>query len=165
MKNKELVKITSIALALVSLTICIFIWGQVSGLEKGYLSGVLYPYQPTTPEISFSGGLSIFDRLNNWYFIITVGFCIYIIGKFLKSLIVSTAVCFLSLSIALYPFLDMLLYKNQILSISGYWKDNYWLNISIYFDWYLLIAALILMFIQFLLVITRKLKTETFKIN
>jgi nitrogen fixation-related uncharacterized protein len=36
MKNKELVKMTSIALALVSLISCIFIWGQVSGFEKGF---------------------------------------------------------------------------------------------------------------------------------
>ncbi len=156
----------SIALALVSLISCIFIWGQVSGFEKGYLSGVLYSTELIEPKISFSGGgFSIFDRLNNWYFIITIGFCIYIIGKFLKPLIVSSAVCLLSLSIALYPFSDMLFYKSNVLSISNHNRDDYWLNISIYFDWFLLLAAVVLMFIQFVLVITRKLDNETFKIN
>ncbi len=51
MRNKDLVKIISITLALVSLVTCLFIWGQVSGFEKGYLYGVFQ----NPPQTGWSG--------------------------------------------------------------------------------------------------------------
>ena len=161
MKNRNLLKIASIILALVSLAIGLFFWGELSGFEKGYFYGI-FQNPPQTGTVVFT--FNHFQSINIWYFIITVGFCVYIIGKFLKPLLVSSSICILSLSIVFYPFWDMLQYKNEMLNVSHHYREDFWFNISIYFDWFLLFATIILMFTQFTLFITRKLNTETFKI-
>lgn len=162
MGNKDLLKIISIALALVSLAACLFIWGQLSGFEKGYFYEVFL----SPPSTGFSSsGPNFFQSINQWYFIIAIGFFIYSIGKFLKSLVLSTIICILSLSAGLYPFWDMISYKREVLAMKTKFSYDYWLNNSIYFDWFILFAAIILIFVQVTLFITRKLNTETFKIT
>ncbi len=163
MKNREVVKITSIALALISMAVCLFIWGRLSGFEKGYFYGVFQ----ALPQTGWSGvgERNYFQFMNMSYFIIAFGFCIYIVGKFLKPLVVSSTVCILALSISIYPFWDMFAYKNEILSMKSIPSYYPWLNSSIYFDCFLLFTAVILIFIQITLFITRELNTERFKIN
>jgi hypothetical protein len=162
MKNKNLVKVISISLALFSIGICLFIWGQVSGLEKGYFYGV-FQSPPYTGIIAH--GPNFFQSINIWYFIIAVGFCVYIVGKFLKSWTASNSVCILSLCAGIYPYWDMFSYKKEVLAMKTKFSYEYWLNNSIYFDWFLLFAAIILMIVQVNLIMTRKVHIETFKIN
>jgi len=57
----------------------------------------------------------------------------------------------------------MLQYKNEVLRISGHYRDAFWLENSLYFDWFLLFATVILMFIQFTMIITSKIDIETIK--
>ncbi len=135
MKNNNLVKVASIILASVSICICLFIWGKVSGFEYGYFYGV---FQNPPSTFFNASGPNFFQEINKWYFIITVGFCIYIIGKLLKSLAVSSIICILSLSVGFYPYWDMLSYKKEILAMETKFPYDYWLNKSVYFDWFLL---------------------------
>lgn len=162
MKNKDLVNVIPISLALFSVGICLFIWGQVSGLEKGYFYGV-FQSPPYTGVIAH--GPNFFQSINIWYFIIAVGFCIYIVGKFLKSRTASNAICMLSLSVGIYPYWNMFSYKNEVLAMKTKFSYEYWLNNSIYFDWFLLFAVTILMIMQVNSIMTRKVDMEIFKIN
>ncbi len=60
----------------------------------------------------------------------------------------------------------MLSYKNVILAMKHKSPYDYWLNNSIYFDWFLLIATAILIFIQFtIVIINKKTDIETIKID
>src|SRR5688500_15168074 len=160
MKDKDLLKILSIAFSFFGLVTCLYIWGQLSGFEKGYFYGVFYTKQPDPNIIGSYFGSDIFEHINNWYFTITFGFSVYMIGKCLKSMMLSSIVCIVSLCIALYPFFDMLVYKT-----TDHYGIKQWVNNSIYFDCFLLFTVIILMFIQFNLIITRKLESETFKIT
>jgi hypothetical protein len=163
MRNEDLVKIISITLALVSLITCLFIWGQISGFEKGYLYGVIQ----SPPRIEGISGqeVNFFQIINSIYLIISLGFCAYIIGKFLKSLVISSVICMVSLSVVVIPLYDILRYKNDFLPVTRPGSDVFWLNNSIYFDWFFLFATVTLMFVQITLINTRKLDTETLKIN
>lgn len=153
MRSKDLLQIISVSLALISLGICLFFWGQLSGFEKGYFYGMFQEI----PQTGFSGGgTNYFHAINFWYLIIAVGFCVYVIGKYLKPLFISSIVCVLSLGIVIYPFWDMFQYKNEVLNISSHYRNDSWLNISIYFDWFLLIATVILMLIQFTIDLLQK---------
>ena len=162
MRSKDLSQIISISLALISLLVCLFLWGQLSGFEKGYFYGMF----KDVPQTRFSGvgETNYFHAMNFWYLIIAVGFFVYVIGSYLKPLFISSIVCILSLSIVIYPFWDMLEYKNEVLTISSHYRNDSWLNISIYFDWFLLLAAIILMFIQFTRMINNS-RTEIKAIN
>jgi hypothetical protein len=162
MKNKELVKMISVTLGSFSLAACFLIWGLLSGFEMGYFYGVFQD----PPSNGFGAhGPNFFQSINIWYFIIGVGFCIYIIGESIKPLVASSAVCILSLIVSIYPYWDMLSFKKEILSMQDKFSYDYWLNNSIYFDWCLLFTSIILMFIQFTKVSPRGLNTETYKIN
>ena len=161
MKSKSSVRTISIILALVSIGICLVFWGLVSGLEKGYFYGVFQD----PPHMGFAvHAPNFFSVTNTWYFIIAIGFSVYIIGKFLKSLIASTIVCILSLSVALYPFWDMYFYKREVLGIETRFSYDYWLRISTYFDWFLFCTAIVLMIMQFFLVLRRTPDFEKLKI-
>lgn len=151
MRSKDLLQIISISLALISLFVCLFLWGQLSGFEKGYFYGMFKDVSQT--KFSGIGETNYFHAMNFWYLIIAIGFCGYIAGKYLKPLFISSIVCILSLSVVIYPFWDMLHYKNEVLTISSHYRDNSWLNISIYFDWFLLLATVILLFFQFIIMI------------
>ncbi len=117
MRSKDLSQIISISLALISLLVCLFLWGQLSGFEKGYFYGMF----KDVPQTRFSGvgETNYFHAMNFWYLIIAVGFCAYVIGSYLKPLFISSIVCILLLSVVIYPFWDMLHYKNEVLTISS----------------------------------------------
>lgn len=139
MSNKESVRIISVSLASVSFVTCLVIWWLLNSFEP--------PYR--IPFFS-SSGRDFFHSINTWYFIIGVGFFIYISCEFLKLSVVSNAISILSLCVGMYPHWNMLSYKKEILSMETKFPYNYWLNNSIYFDWFLLCASIILMFIQLL---------------
>ena len=164
MRNKDLVKTISITLAIVSLVTCLFIWGQISGFEKGYLYGLIQN-PPRIEGISGQGGTNFFQVINTWYLITVLGFCAYIIGKCLKPLVVSSIICMVSLSVVILPLFNILQYKYDFLPVTRPGSDVFWLNNSIYFDWFFLFATVTLMFVQITLINTRKLDTETLKIN
>ncbi len=164
MRNKDLVKIISITLALVSLFTCLFIWGELSGFEKGYFYGFIQN-PPHIEGISGNDGTNFYQIINITYFIISIGFCAYVTGKLLKSPVLSNIVCIVSLSLVTYPLFNILLYKNDFLPFNGSGSRVFWLNNSIYFDWFFLFATVILLLIQLILINTRKLNAETLKIN
>ena len=164
MRNKDLVKIISITLALVSLFTCLFTWGELIGFEKGYFFGFIQN-PPHIKGISGNDGTNSNQIFGITYFIISIGFCAYITGKFLKSSVLSNIVCIVSLSLVTYPLFNILLYKNGFLPVKGPCSHVFWLNISIYFDCFFLISTVILLLIQINLINTRKLNTETLKIN
>jgi hypothetical protein len=164
MRNKDLVKIISITLALVSLFTCLFIWGELSGFEKGYFYGFIQN-PPHIEGISGNDGTNFYQIINITYFIISIGFCAYVTGKFLKSSVISNIVCMASLSIVTYPLFNILLYKNDFLPVKGPGSHVFWRNISIYFDCFFLFATVILLLIEIILINTRKLSTETLKIS
>lgn len=137
----------SISLALISLLVCLLLWGQLSGFEKGYFYGMFKEVSQT--GFSGVGETNYFHALNFWYLIIAGSFFVYVLGSYLKPLFISSIVCLSSLIVAIYPFWDMLQYKNDVLTTSSHYRNESWLNVSIYFDWFLLLAVIILIFAQF----------------
>ncbi len=162
MKGKDCVKITSVILALFSIGICVFIWGQVSGFEKGYFYGVFSP----PPSTGFSAsGPNFFQEINILYFILAVGFCIYSIGNLLKPSALSSTIRLLSLIVPIYPLWRTLSFKKEVLAMETKFSYDYWLNNSIYFDYLLLFIASILILFQVALIISNKLDIEKIDIK
>ena len=158
----------SVSLASLSVCVCLYVWGQLSGLEKGYFYGVFIPApQPETAVY----GHDFYQTVNIWYCFITAGFCVYAAGRLLLSNAgFSNAVCILALSVGLYPFRDMFIYKKGIIDFDLLYRSSslpyfQWLKLSVYFDWFLLSAALILLIAQVILMITSGVNKETIKIN
>ncbi len=48
MRSKDLLQIISVSLALISLFVCLFLWGQLSGFEKGYFYGMFKDVSQTS---------------------------------------------------------------------------------------------------------------------
>lgn len=153
----------SAVFAWILLGLCLLVWGKVSGFEKGFFYGVFQdPPSFSSPSgLSFSGGgPDFFQTINCWYFLIAACLSIYIIATFLKPMIVSCVICLLSLTIAAYPFWDSFNLKYGIIAMKANFPYDYWLKISVYFDWFCLIGIMILMLIQFISLISNKSETK-----
>jgi uncharacterized membrane protein len=86
----------------------------------------------------------------------TVGFSIYLYCNFLKPITVSIASCIFSLLIVFLAAWRIIPFKNEILAMEYKFPYDYWLNNSIYLDWFCLFAAIILLLIQIALTISAK---------
>lgn len=165
MKYKNALKIKSFVIALISLSICLYLWGQINGFEQGYTSGVFNEY-PHVSEVKIAvHGPNFFDVMNQWYLIIISGFSLYIISNFLKPLAISSTLCILSLAVIIASSLQIISFKNEILDMEYKFPYDYWLNNSIYFDWSCLFTAITLMFIQVAIIIISKFDIEKIKID
>ncbi len=157
MESKESIRITLAAFAWILLGLCLFIWGKVSGFEEGFFYGVFRPPPPTR----FSAdGPNFYQTVNCWYFLIAVCLSIYIIATFLKPLALSCVICLFSLAVAVYPFWHSFKFKYGILEMKANFPYDYWLKISVYFDWFCLVGIMILMLIQFISIISNRLEDK-----
>jgi hypothetical protein len=150
-KNRKLLNTISISFALISIGVCLTIWGLVSGFEKGYFYGMF----TDLPDYGFStDGTNFYQFINTSYFTILLGLCSYTAGKFIRSHTISNFICLVSLSVALYPFWDMYFFKREILPIGYYYVSyGYWLGVSVYFDWFVLFVVLSLLITQVFLLL------------
>ena len=158
MKYKQVLKVISFVLGLISFSICLYLLGQLSGFEQGYISGVFNEYPHVSDsDISFStSGPNFFEFTNQWYLLMTVGFSIYLYCNFLKPITVSIASCIFSLLIVFLAAWRIIPFKNEILAMEYKFPYDYWLNNSIYLDWFCLFTAIILLLIQVVLTIPAK---------
>jgi hypothetical protein len=165
MKDQKILKIIQIILASVSLAICIFLWGQINGFEQGYVSGVFQEY-PHNSEIQFAAhGPNFYEEMNRWYAFIALGFLLFVWGGLVKRLVVSTVLYVLPFFFIILQYWQMIYWKNELLAREYKFPYEYWLQNSIRFDWFCLCAAVCLVIIQIILIINRRLQTETHNIN
>lgn len=132
---------------------CLFMWGRISGLEKGYLYGVFQAH----PSLNgFGWYIDSYQHFNNWYFYITIGFGIYLVSKLFKPSFVSSVICVLSLAIVFQQHLDMWGYLSYRLFYAARTNDNVWMQNAPYFHLVLFVVVVFLIAAEFFLMNARK---------
>jgi hypothetical protein len=164
MKDQKILKNIQIALASISLSICIFLWGQINGFEQGYIIGFFQEYRDTS-VIRFAHGPDFYEEMNRWYVVITLGFLLYIGGALVKKLAVSTVLQVLPFLVIILQYWQMIYWKNKLLAHEYKFPYDYWLQNSIRFDWFCLCVAGSLGIIQIILIINHRLQIETPNVN
>ena len=134
---------TAIAISLLSVSI--FFWAQLSGLERGFFYGVF----EDPPNQGFAAdGPNYYQSLNVFYFWMSVCVGICLSASFVKNKFIRV-VCILLLAFVTISTWNNLEYKNAVVALrSGFYFPYPWLKTSIYFDWYCLLAAAALLFIE-----------------
>ncbi|MCY7347864.1 MAG: hypothetical protein LH614_16830 [Pyrinomonadaceae bacterium] len=158
MKYKQVLKVISFVLGLISLSICLYLLGQLNGFEQGYISGVFneYPHVSDSSLRFSSGGPNFFEFTSQGYLLMVVGISVYLYCNFLKPAAISIALCIFSLAIVFVALWRIIPFKNEILAMEYKFSYDYWLNNSIYSDWFCLFTAVILLLIQIALTIPTK---------
>jgi hypothetical protein len=142
-------KVASIAIAAVSLVVSIFMWAQLSGIEYGFFYGVFQD----PPNSGFAAhGPNYYQSLNIWYFWISLCLSIVIIAKFFRHTIIGGVISILLLAFSAISTWNMTEYKQLVIEVRGdsfaLYNPYPWLNSSIYFDWLLLFAFIVLLVIE-----------------
>ncbi len=158
MSGKTLLQTTAILLTSISIGICTFLYGQISGFYQGMMAAV-----PSVidPAIKFGiHGPNFFDEVATKYSILALSFYICFIGRQIKTVEVSYCLCFLSLAVVLFVYWQLFRIKYGIDDSAALaYRD--WLNTSIRLDWLSCGSAVILLVIQsFTVVLDREIKTQ-----
>ena len=158
MKNKDILKIISLALASISFIICLLLWGETSGFRQGYGAAIdIESINQISANFS-AHGPNFFEFLIRRYCIIALSIYVYIIGRVTKIEILSHIICVSSLGMVIYQYWQMLQYKKDVLDNSSHLLPyKTWLLNSVWLDWFcsfivalLLIVQVIILFSQFL---------------
>ena len=154
-KAKSWMQVGSIILTIVAVALCLIDWFQVSGYKYGYFYGVF----KDPPMNGFSAdGPNYYQSINTWYFVISLCLLVFLSGKIARWAVASNIICIVALCVSIFPFWNMLDFKTDVLSRFNSYN---WLSISIYLDWFCLVAIITLLFFEILLMISNKPLIET----
>ena len=122
-------------------------WANVSGNEYGLFYGV-FSDPPFTGMVAH--GPNYYQSINTWYFWISICLVGCLTTKFLRESIILRGTCVLLLLFVLISTWEMLQYKRHVSDIArGSFYHSYpWLESSIYWDWSLLFATVVLLVIE-----------------
>lgn len=150
MKNEHALKLLSCGIVFVSLAICLLLYGEISGFNKGYSAAMTFAFPETVASGEFSsGGPNFYEYIGGGYVFAAFCYGIYLISGLAKDENVLPYIRIASLGIVIYQYWLMLGFKYRLLlNTEVKYPYDDWLRDSIQLDWFCLISAALLVTIH-----------------